>query len=1282
MPEEDDPLHSPVPDDATQMMTPPTGGGSILPQSSAPLREVIGDFEILGKLGAGGMGAVYRARQVSLGRRVALKILPHQFMEDADSVARFQREARVAASLSHANLVKVYSAGEADGCHFIAMELIEGEDLGQRIKHDGKLPPPEALRIIADVARGLQFGWQSAHLVHRDIKPGNIFLATDGAVKLGDLGLAKSVLGATTTGLTQTGTMMGTPYYISPEQARGDKELDFRADIYSLGCTLYHLLTGQVPYSGTDPITIIRQHLDAPLPAILKVWPQCPIPLARLVGKMLKKSRHERHASYEELITQIESVWAQIDPLSFSPETFAPPTHSNPNATLLQTPHTPAPTITQPATPTRAKSRVPLYAGLAIALIAIAVGAFVFRPKEEPLTKAQIAIKQREAEAKAAAAKATPLAATAPQPPDSGWQPLVPGTEWKSTGRQGLEFKDGLLHVLSGQISRPQASANAAIRVRVHIRQGTNGPQIHLRSTSGNGKYTAAVTGDLKSVQLVRFAFSVASSIKTATLRSFVFPKPLSVGDAISLELRAQGTHLSVLVNGAKVIEADDDQLQEPGLCGLYAADGWFESAEIQTLSTASSTESWQDALRGPGALSPAQGLQIDSSGLTISRQGVFTLAKAVHNGAIRVRGKLSPEWASFKLVDRRNETAKTSYQFELKDNAGLLHRADGNQFIRLPGKGSPAVSKPLILGQDVEMELRIVGTHLTGKIDGETLVETDDTTFADGTLGLGFGAVDKTIHLDSVEYLALDAPGAVAATATSNPPLAPTAIKLWNGPDKIPATAAGITWENNILRLEKGSLRSGPNSRDAILRVSTRMDPDAKRNISLRQNGDGADQQSYYLLVDGLNNISLRSVSDHKTTTLQSWPLPRTYRPDEWAQLELRAIGSSLTATFDGITLGTVTDTTVSAPGRAMIFAGTPSSFRDIEYTPLDGTTPATPAPTPEPWQNLLGGSANLATYDGAERTPDGLRFSARGSAYLPEGQGPFRDAAVRLRTSFGSGRLGLRARSTTAGIYGLGVAADGKSLVAWRSDQAGQTTTLQRFPLHDTLAVGEQYQLELRLVGQTLTAKFNGQVIGTLTDGTYAAGRFGVGVAEGDGFPVMVKSLEFLNLDPPAAASREWKPLVSDSEWRATTAKGREFKDGWLHVQGVGVSKPQPAPDGAVRAHIQFREGTHGPGVVIRNVAGQGEYDLYVWHDGTGVDLRCRLHGKEEVQLGKYTLPKPLQPGDAITLELRARGDHFTGSVNGTAVIEVQDTRITTAGLWGISATDGWFESAEVQP
>ena len=338
--------------------------------------EVIGDFEVLSKLGQGGMGSVYRARQVSLDRQVALKILPSNFEADADYVARFQREARVAANLKHPNLVRVYTSGVANGSHFIAMELIEGETLSDWIKR-GALPPLEALRIVLDVARALECGWRTAQLIHRDIKPGNIFLSKDGDVKLGDLGLAK-VVGSDTTGLTQTGTAMGTPHYISPEQARGDKDLDFRADIYSLGCTLYQMLTGQTPYSGSDPVAIFHHHLHSPPPAILKVLPQCPVPLARLVAKMLKKQKRERQASYEELIAQIESVRAQLDPTLAAPATPAPEPAEvgTPRRGVLATDATSGEEGRRGA-PSLPPKSAPLYGGIAAAVLVLGLAGWL-----------------------------------------------------------------------------------------------------------------------------------------------------------------------------------------------------------------------------------------------------------------------------------------------------------------------------------------------------------------------------------------------------------------------------------------------------------------------------------------------------------------------------------------------------------------------------------------------------------------------------------------------------------------------------------------------------------------------------------------------------------------------------------------------------------------------------------------------------------------------------------------------------------------------------------------
>jgi len=253
------------------------------------------------------MGSVYRARQISLDRIVALKVLSPSFATDQEYLTRFRNEAQAAAALNHPNLVTVIAAGEAEGHHYFVMEFVDGETVEQRMHREGKIPPAEAVNICIHIAQGLEHAWRRAKIIHRDIKPANFFLSKEGEVKLGDLGVARR---ATSRNLriTQKGMTLGTPHYISPEQARGLEDLDCRSDIYSLGCSLFHMLTGRVPYDAPDHATILRQHMSAPPPAIQSVWPECPVPLALMVGRMLMKDRANRHQSYDALIAEMRHV--------------------------------------------------------------------------------------------------------------------------------------------------------------------------------------------------------------------------------------------------------------------------------------------------------------------------------------------------------------------------------------------------------------------------------------------------------------------------------------------------------------------------------------------------------------------------------------------------------------------------------------------------------------------------------------------------------------------------------------------------------------------------------------------------------------------------------------------------------------------------------------------------------------------------------------------------------------------------------------------------------------
>ena len=357
-------------------------------------------YEIVAKLGEGGMGAVYKARQPILNRFVALKTMAANLGGDKDFVARFQREAASAATLNHPNIVGVHTAGEADGIHYIVMEFVEGESARKRLDREGKLPPAEALAITLYVAQALQYAWNAARLIHRDIKPDNIFLSKKGEVKLGDLGLAKSVGAAETTELTQSGMAMGSPHYISPEQAKGIRDIDFRTDIYSLGCTLYHMLTGQTPYSGDSSMVVMMKHVNDPPPAIFKVWARCPMPLGLLVGKMLAKKRNERPSSYEQLIGDLFAVSEKLqqpaDSALASMASPKPAVVQNATAPAYPSEPSPKPADVAPPTLSRAKKPVSTWAAVGLAAVLAAGALWVWSPwKSSPARSATTVVALR-----------------------------------------------------------------------------------------------------------------------------------------------------------------------------------------------------------------------------------------------------------------------------------------------------------------------------------------------------------------------------------------------------------------------------------------------------------------------------------------------------------------------------------------------------------------------------------------------------------------------------------------------------------------------------------------------------------------------------------------------------------------------------------------------------------------------------------------------------------------------------------------------------------------------
>ena len=270
-------------------------------KESGPLK--IGDFEVVCELGRGGMGAVYKARELGLDRICALKLLPAHMAGDPSLVTRFMREAQACAKLDHPNIVRAYRFGESESTHFFAMEFVDGTSV-EKIIEKGPLSIVKAVNIIKQVTRALVHA-HKAGMIHRDIKPANILIAKDGVAKLADLGLVRE-MNTDLTRVTQSGTGMGTPAYMPPEQATGAKNADARSDVYALGATLYHMIVGEVPYKGDSAYDVVKMHMEARLKSPRARRPEVPSWLDLVILKMMQKKPENRFQTAEELLAALE----------------------------------------------------------------------------------------------------------------------------------------------------------------------------------------------------------------------------------------------------------------------------------------------------------------------------------------------------------------------------------------------------------------------------------------------------------------------------------------------------------------------------------------------------------------------------------------------------------------------------------------------------------------------------------------------------------------------------------------------------------------------------------------------------------------------------------------------------------------------------------------------------------------------------------------------------------------------------------------------------------------
>ncbi len=274
-------------------------------QAVPPPRQIPG-YELLGRLGAGAMATVYKARQLSLDRVVAIKILPKKFSGNPDFVKRFYAEGRAAAKLNHPNIVAALDVGRHADVHYFIMEYVEGHTVYEHLVREGPYTEANTLAIAIQVAKALNHA-HGTGLIHRDVKPKNILITGDGVAKLADMGLARAVSDREAAE-AEAGKSFGTPYFISPEQIRGDMNVDLRSDIYSFGATLYHMVTGKVPFEGQDIPTVLRKHLREPLIPPDHINPELSNGISEIIELCLAKDPAKRYATTADLIEDLQAV--------------------------------------------------------------------------------------------------------------------------------------------------------------------------------------------------------------------------------------------------------------------------------------------------------------------------------------------------------------------------------------------------------------------------------------------------------------------------------------------------------------------------------------------------------------------------------------------------------------------------------------------------------------------------------------------------------------------------------------------------------------------------------------------------------------------------------------------------------------------------------------------------------------------------------------------------------------------------------------------------------------
>jgi formylglycine-generating enzyme required for sulfatase activity/predicted Ser/Thr protein kinase len=758
MPEENDPLQSPPPPEEptllgdaaadeswepvmrTIKMT-SASGGTWQPPSIEETAQLFPGYEVIKLLGRGGMGAVYQARQIELDRLVAIKLLPREISVDKDFADRFRREARAMARLHHPNIITVFDFGTtARGHLFFAMEYIEGANLADVIRQSG-LNGEQALSIVEQICTALAYA-HGKGIIHRDIKPANVMIDTESHVKVADFGLARLTdPSAEPMGHTMTGTIMGTPDYMAPEQGMG-MDVDQRADIYSVGVMLYEMLCRQVPKGIFQPPSH-RTGCDTRIDAI--------------VIKAMQQAPDHRYQSTTEMKAD---VIAARTPLALAAEPVTQAVHPRPIAQPAL-PEPKAPVMKAIAPPAAKKSRLPIFAGIAVILLVV-VGGGLYFSKIKPKVMETVQPK-----------RGTPTSDAEP------WRNVLGDPAQLALEGAVERTPEGLRFRAAGSALFRPPKRDAAIRLRATF----GGSRVTLCArTNHAGKYQL-YNYEGKALVLERHD---AAADRWITLRSLPLPQPLQPGQDYELELRVVGQTLTAKLNGEVLGTVTDGTLTDGtfGVNGIGrdAAPALIKSLEVLDLDAPGAApasapvypaaEPWQDLLSAPARLGLFVGAAVTPQGLLLPQNAAANFRAGGSHGALRIKTVYPHNVA---LRARSNDRATANYWLVIVAPDKLrLKRTLGADTEVLRDFVLP---QPLAAGAEYELELRAVGATLSVTLDGTLLGEVHDEALPGGVFSVSNFSRDP-VTLKALQFLPLPstpADSSSVVTASSATPFVNT---------------------------------------------------------------------------------------------------------------------------------------------------------------------------------------------------------------------------------------------------------------------------------------------------------------------------------------------------------------------------------------------------------------------------------------------------------------------------------------------------------------------------